>query len=693
MKLFFVVTLLFFTPLCYSKVAPPSLIEQAKLAPSNRSAETLYSLHHSEMDAQGFWKETRYFSIRINDIDAARDYGRIVLRFDDFYSDMSLDFARVLTNQGELKSVDEDAIKYGSVGANQDFYNDLSEISFSLPQIEAGSIIEFQFSRTTTKLAISTLHADQSSPYWYQPYSAGDGWRADTVLHYQYTQIIPEGKVLHTKIYGDQPKTPLVSRSQNTVSRVWTWKDVPALVIEGAMPPNFEVAASIRSSSEQSWEKVDAWFWEKVKNKLSLPPEVERLVTKLKLENATELARIQAVYAYMQNNIRYVYAHVGRGGYDPHFPSEIVDEKYGDCKDQTVLALAMLEALDVKAFPILVETPNAGKSDTSLASLIFDHVFVYIPATENRSEIFMDTTGDRQMFPGVSGYLHDQVALIVNGEGGELISLNFDPSNNHESLNLVFNINEKRQAEVSFLLEYSGIFEERMRSWWKHTNHRETHMQQLFSSIYENQNQYDVDYRAFNEDSLSEPFYIEGTFTFREPIPANEPVNFGASVGQLLRTFGLASDYQVPETRVNRFVSPIGFQATLNAKFNAVEGSAQAVVSSADDIRNEYFDVIHNLDNNGDGYELRTEFIQKPLDLVTTEYANFYTELVSIGDNGGWVVSAQADSSTQSESELDALKRSEGVNSVAYTLKLAKQKIDLGEFELALPLAKTSCRN
>src|SRR5690606_7312855 len=113
-----------------------------------------------------------------------------------------------------------------------------------------------------------------------------------------------------------------------------------------------------------------------------------------------------------------------------HFPDEVVKANYGDCKDQTVLAVALLRILGIDALPALVETPTSGKSDNELVELIFDHMLVYIPEDVDGSAMYMDTTGDRMLFPGVSNYLENQNTLIVNGKGGIMTHMqsDFSPS-------------------------------------------------------------------------------------------------------------------------------------------------------------------------------------------------------------------------------------------------------------------------
>lgn len=670
-----------------SSLAPP-LTEQWSITPTGHEAETLYSIEESLIDEGGYWTETRYHSIRINSLDAARDYGRIVIRFDDHYSDLSLDFARVMTADRKIKEVEESAVKSGLSKSSQDFYDELKELAFSLPHIEPGSIIEFQTTRRTKTRAIETMSTNHVDPYWYQRMIAGDGWRADPVINYRYSLTHPDSVKFYNTVYGDFPKKPKITSSNGKTTSLWEWKKIPELVIEAGMPPSYEVTPMISSSTVDSWKNVDEWFWGLVADKLETTPKLQAVIDDINRNFVTEEEKIQAVYAYIQNNIRYVYAHMGRGGYTPHFPDEVLNTRYGDCKDQTVLAIALLKGLDVEAYPLLVQTPNGGKDDIKVPRLIYDHVLVYIPSTLQRESIYMDTTGDRSLFPGMSSYLDGQPALLADGRGKEAFLLNLEQLNK-ATLNMKFSQTKKNQSAVDVTLTYEGFYEQNVRSWWKSANNRETSLRQSFSSIYEDKGQYHLTYSVVNEDSFSQPIMIKGRFLFEEPIAPDMPFDYGASINQLGRIFGLFSGFQIPETRANTFQSRLPFELELKAKFDSYQDFTQAIVQSSDDIDTPYFTIKNTLQQKDDGYQLNINYKQPSLNLSIDEYTDYFLNIQKLGASGHWAVRNQKMIANSEAAKLENLKNKAGENTVEYRLQLTKSKLDKGEFEQALPIAQT----
>ena len=667
----------------------PMLADQKKVSSPSTGANTLYSVHRHTLDEQGYWTRASYFSIQINDIDAARDYGRISISYNDYYALATLEFANVLSKDGQLKSVSKDAIQLRSVGGSQDFYEDRSEIVFSLPQVEPGSLLEFQITYKTQKRAIDTVSSTSASPYWFQQLVAQDGWRADPVTYFSYQKIIPAKVNMHTKVYAYQAGKPDVKLTDKQRISTWTWTDIPELTIEHAMPPSSELIASIHSSTDTQWQKIDAWTWGKVAPKLVQTDRIDEIINSLDIaDNATDHEKIMAVYAYLQKNIRYVFAHLGRGGYEPHFPNEILDSKYGDCKDQTVLALVLLNALGIEAYPALVETINAGKSDTSLVKLIFDHMLVWIPASATHDDIWMDTSGDSGLFPGASAYLHGQPALIVNGQGGKLVEVDMTKNDNLAHLNMLFTLNDKRQVVVDVDMNFQGSFEQNMRHWWQHDNNRETQLKQIFSAIFDDASQYQLTSDVLNSENFNLPLRIVGQFTFTPLEESESSINLGVSVKQLQAVFGSLSGLQIPSTRKNRYVTTLPMTTKLTATFMTPENFSPTLIQSAENFTRPYINLQQTANGDDDSYVVDIDLYQPPLNLSVNEYATFYQELHSLGDTGAWVIHFALNAEKVANANLSKLKRTAGENTVAYQISLAQKYIDSGEFEQALPAAK-----
>ena len=79
----------------------------------------------------------------------------------------------------------------------------------------------------------------------------------------------------------------------------------------------------------------------------------------------------------VEDKIRYFYIGTNDGGYVPAAADETWRRRFGDCKGKTVVLLALLRQLGIKAEPALVSTTAGDGMDQDLPGLLrFDHVII-----------------------------------------------------------------------------------------------------------------------------------------------------------------------------------------------------------------------------------------------------------------------------------------------------------------------------
>jgi hypothetical protein len=92
------------------------------------------------------------------------------------------------------------------------------------------------------------------------------------------------------------------------------------------------------------------------------------------------LSKVDALYAFVSREIRYVAVEIGVGGYQPHQPADVYKNKYGDCKDKATLLLTMLDHIGLRAYPALIGTRRDIEADPNVPTLAtFDHMIVALP--------------------------------------------------------------------------------------------------------------------------------------------------------------------------------------------------------------------------------------------------------------------------------------------------------------------------
>lgn len=89
--------------------------------------------------------------------------------------------------------------------------------------------------------------------------------------------------------------------------------------------------------------------------------------------------RVQRALDFVQKEVRYFGTEIGEGTHQPAAPETVLQQRFGDCKDKTVLLVALLNALGVEASPVLVSTYFTTQTGEQLPSpLAFNHAITRV---------------------------------------------------------------------------------------------------------------------------------------------------------------------------------------------------------------------------------------------------------------------------------------------------------------------------
>ncbi|HEX7828513.1 MAG TPA: DUF3857 domain-containing protein [Thermoanaerobaculia bacterium] len=211
------------------------------------------------------------------------------------------------------------------------------------------------------------------------------------ILHGRYTDdfdlstAVPTKRLRHRLVWPiGRPlqwgaEHPTIAMKNGAQELVWERADVPAIDIEDVLPSWFEPWKSVQLTEFASWKEVAAWANAMFQLDERSQREVSALATRIKSENASRDARITAAIRFVQDDVRYLGIEMGRSSHEPHQPWETLEQRWGDCKDKTLLLVSLLRELGVEAYPALVNTRLQRRLDEKLPSpFLFDHVITQV---------------------------------------------------------------------------------------------------------------------------------------------------------------------------------------------------------------------------------------------------------------------------------------------------------------------------
>jgi hypothetical protein len=106
----------------------------------------------------------------------------------------------------------------------------------------------------------------------------------------------------------------------------------------------------------------------------------------------------------VSRNIRYVALEFGQSAIIPHDAGSVLARRYGDCKDHSVLLMALLKAKGIESEIVLIDADDKYTLSTVPRISQFNHVIVYLPAFD----LYVDAT------PGVAPF-----GILPFGEYGK----------------------------------------------------------------------------------------------------------------------------------------------------------------------------------------------------------------------------------------------------------------------------------
>lgn len=216
-----------------------------------------------------------------------------------------------------------------------------------------------------------------------------------TVKKSEWALWLPKKSALHTKKIGNRI-TEKRSVHNDLMRVVWTAENVPPIVPESLMPPVAEVGDGLWVSTVPEWSHFIDWEKALLENAFRDSPALKDLTNDLIQKGASKKKNVEKIYEFVMQEIRYQQDYENEiAGVKPHAAPTVLERRYGDCKDKTVLFTQLAKAANIDVHFALIRTRGRGPVAVGVPMQQFNHVIPYIPAQEGLSEgFFVDPTAD-----------------------------------------------------------------------------------------------------------------------------------------------------------------------------------------------------------------------------------------------------------------------------------------------------------
>lgn len=325
--------------------------------------------------------------------------------------------ARTIKPNGEVIEVKMEDLHRTKLTASFIEFSDDESKKFKFPGVEEGAILEFKYKvNIHSFLGGDTWLIQQSIPKLYSRYSVEI---PRIFFRYKYNWTYAERNI---KVGEPQKEKVLINADSNkdrSLKFFWEVKNIDSYTYEPTMPPYDDVGKYVKVDiRREDWNELSSQYWEQIKTKFNAHEnaEIKALAAKITKGAQTDREKLEKIYAYTQQNYRYVAIDIGQSGYIPNSAKSIIKNKYGDCKDMTVLNTALLKAVGIKSYPALVKTKSEGMLDRGIISRDFNHMINYVELSDGKT-FWLDATGSSCPLDDVYAGIEGVDALVILEDG------------------------------------------------------------------------------------------------------------------------------------------------------------------------------------------------------------------------------------------------------------------------------------
>lgn len=361
-------------------------IIQTPLSPElTNDAQAVFLLNQAvrRINDDGTSRVTRHIIVRIMTDEGAKLYNAQGILFSPELDRLKVISSRVISPDGTEWLTNTYRDQSVSDNTRKLFYNYVYRVYY-FPHVSPGSVIDFEYALES---GAEKLYGGVFSDY--HRFAA-----TEPTLRSEYILLSPKNRALNKKTYRGVPEPEVtINKANGDNTYKYSMINIAAMPQEDASPPLNDLSPLVRISGFSSWDDIGRWYWGLSRDRIAPTQEMQELVSQI-----TKNGKYDALHlldAYVASQIRYVGLELGISGYLPRRSQDVLDSRYGDCKDKTTLLINMLKLTGVKACFALLATRGSGFSvDPDFPTIgIFNHAITAIP-TGNEEYHFTDPTAE-----------------------------------------------------------------------------------------------------------------------------------------------------------------------------------------------------------------------------------------------------------------------------------------------------------
>jgi hypothetical protein len=172
--------------------------------------------------------------------------------------------------------------------------------------------------------------------------------------------------------------------------------------------------------SFKSWESFGDWMYNINRGLDELSPSEKAIVDKMVVGIEDKHEIIRRLYAYMQQNTRYINIAIDDGGLVSYPAQYVCQNKYGDCKALTIYMKALLQYVGIPSYYTLI---HAGSNPLNVVidfpSQQFNHVILCVPVQQDT--VWLENTSKQTPYNYLGTFTQNRYGFLINENKSRLV--------------------------------------------------------------------------------------------------------------------------------------------------------------------------------------------------------------------------------------------------------------------------------
>ncbi len=326
------------------------------------------------------------------------------------YTTVKILLARLIKKDGRVIPVTEEFMKDGTMEETQQM-NILEEnfrrLSVTFPGLEVGDSLEMIVESRAKPL----VQGHYNDLFLFQT--------VEPILRKEAVIEGPAAKPLRSVVRGGRLDFSKEKKGDRLIYR-WQAVNQPKIEQELGMVTIVDVALRVVASTFKDWQELSRYGDKLNIGKVDSNEALKAKVAELTRDCGTKEEKILAIFRYVSQKVRYMGSSMDLGAFiEPHEATYTFEKQYGVCRDKSILMMAMLKEIGVKAYDAMINLTR--KTDPEIPIILFEHAICGVVMDDGRI-VYMDPTLELSSSFGET-YVGGRYILLMDEQGKDLIQV------------------------------------------------------------------------------------------------------------------------------------------------------------------------------------------------------------------------------------------------------------------------------